>query len=221
MRRILAISLFSVMLMSVVDGFINPGYEIKSAIKILLFLVLPIVAYKSEERNSFKSLFKSSSKKSFARTIILGGMVYFGIMATYLLLAPFIDLQAIKYALQNDLGVNRDNFIYVALYISFINSLMEEFFFRGYIFLGLLERISRWKAYSVSALFFAVYHVAIIGSWFHPAIFFLAMSGLFAGGLIFNYLNERNRNILNSWIVHMMANLAINTVGLLMFGILQ
>jgi membrane protease YdiL (CAAX protease family) len=59
--------------------------------------------------------------------------------------------------------------------------------------------------------------VAIIGSWFSPLIFLLAMAGLFIGGLIFNYLNERNGNIINSWVVHLMANLAINTVGLIMF----
>jgi hypothetical protein len=46
------------------------------------------------------------------------------------------------------------------------------------------------------------------------------MIGLFVGGLIFDKLNEKNGNILSSWLVHMMANLAINTIGLMMFGIL-
>jgi len=58
-----------------------------------------------------------------------------------------------------------------------------------------------------------------MGSWFNPIIFVVAMVGLFVGAIIFNFLNEKSRNIYNSWIVHMMANLSINTVGLMMFGI--
>ncbi len=220
MKRIITVSFLVVVLMSVVDGFINPGYGIKSLIKIVLFLLVPLISVKYGASQNMTSLFKATGKKAVVKSFILGGTVYFGIMAVYLFLSPYIDLQGIKLALQEDLGVNRENFIFVALYISFINSLMEEFFFRGYLFFGLLEKTSRLKAYSISAMFFAIYHVAIIGSWFSPLIFILAMAGLFAGGIIFNYINERNENILNSWVVHMMANLGINTIGLMMFDML-
>ena len=39
---------------------------------------------------------------------------------------------------------------------------------------------------------------------------------LFFAGLLFNWLNERYQNLYASWMVHMFANLAINTVGLLL-----
>ena len=42
----------------------------------------------------------------------------------------------------------------------------------------------------------------------------------FAGGCIFNFLNEKCGNIYPSWLVHLCANLAINTVGFILFGIL-
>ena len=32
------------------------------------------------------------------------------------------------------MGVNAGNFVFVALYISIVNSLLEEFFFRGFAF---------------------------------------------------------------------------------------
>ena len=48
----------------------------------------------------------------------------------------------------------------------------------------------------------------------------LLLAGLVFGGCIFNYLNELNDNIYSSWFVHMFANFAINTVGLILFGIL-
>jgi len=54
--------------------------------------------------------------------------------------------------------------------------------------------------------------------WFSPLIFLLALTGLFVGGLIFNFFNERFGNIYVSWLIHMFANFAINTVGFIMFA---
>jgi len=123
--------------------------------------------------------------------------------------------------LENNLGVTKDNFLFVALYITSINSLLEEFFFRGFSFLSLKEVSSRKIAYIFSALAFAIYHVAIMNNWFTPPLFILLIVSLFIAGLLFNYLNERFNNIYVSWIVHMSANLAINTVGFILFGIIK
>ena len=57
-------------------------------------------------------------------------------------------------------------------------------------------------------------------NWFNWILFIVAMLGLFIGGLLFNYLNEENENIYSSWLVHMFANFAINTVGFIMYGII-
>ena len=70
-----------------------------------------------------------------------------------------------------------------------------------------------------SAAAFAAYHVAILDGWFSWWVYGLCMLGLFLGGLIFNYLDRRG-SLLPSWLAHAGANLAINTVGLIMFGIL-
>jgi len=40
-------------------------------------------------------------------------------------------------------------------------------------------------------------------------------------GIFFNLLNDKNKNIYNSYMVHMFANFAINTLGLQMFGIID
>ncbi len=218
--NILIITVFSVFIMSLTDGWINPGYINKSLIKILLFLLLPIIYTKFDNRIKFKDIFYFPNIKNLIKPLLIGMTIYVGIVFVYFVLSRFIDLAAITKILNSDVGVEKDNFIKVALYISFINSFIEEFFFRGFIFLNLKKLASRKFAYVFSATAFSIYHVAIMGSWFSPALFIIAMLGLFVGGLIFNYLNEKSGNIYNSWLVHMMANLAINTVGLIMFGII-
>ena len=130
------------------------------------------------------------------------------------------DFSGITSALTNNIGVNGDNFIFVSLYISFVNSLLEEFFFRGFSFLT-LRRISSSKfAYIFSAAVFSLYHVAMMIGWFSAGVFIIILAGLFAGGLIFNYLNDKSGTIYPSWFVHMFANFAINTVGFILFGII-
>jgi membrane protease YdiL (CAAX protease family) len=117
-------------------------------------------------------------------------------------------------------GVTANNFILVALYISFINSLLEEFFFRGYAFVVLKQHVHKLYAYFFSAILFSLYHVGMMQGWFDFYIYILSMLGLLIGGLIFNYLNDRWDSIYPSWLVHIFANLAINTVGLILFGII-
>ena len=73
-------------------------------------------------------------------------------------------------------------------------------------------------AYGFSAGAFALYHVAMMTGWFSPLLFLLVMAGLAAGGIIFNRLNEKLETICASWIVHMFANFAINTVGFILMG---
>ena len=51
-------------------------------------------------------------------------------------------------------------------------------------------------------------------------VYTMAMIGLIAGGIIFNALNDRYGHIYPSWLVHMCANFAINTIGCILFGIM-
>lgn len=217
---IFVIIFISISIMAIIDAVINPGYIYKSGIKIVMFFLIPLIYIKYTGSDNLKNVFKVRNNKSLLISIIIGLFLYMIILGAYFILKSFIELDSIKDILTENLNVNKNNFVFIALYISFINSLLEEIFFRGFIFLNLRRIIISKNAYIISALAFALYHIAIMGSWFRPFIFILAMIGLFIGGIIFNYLDESNENIYSSWIVHMMANFAINTVGFIMYGII-
>lgn len=218
--NLILISAISIFVMYIVDRFINPGYTYKSAIKLIVFLLVPIIYTYLDKNINIKSIFNIKSKRQFLMSIILGIGVYITIIGAYLVLRKFINLDNIKSILEQNLSLSKDNFIWVAFYISFINSLLEEFFFRGFMFLNLKKFQKKINAYLISAIAFAVYHVAIMANWFNPYLFILAMVGLFVGAIIFNFLNDKSENLFNSWLVHMFANFAINTVGFIMFGII-
>ena len=93
------------------------------------------------------------------------------------------------------------------------NSLLEEFFFRliGCIKLG--EYSSKKFAYIFSSLLFALYHIGMIGRSFPISLTIISVICLFILGVIFNHVNEKNKNIFNSWFVHMFVDFAIMTIG--------
>lgn len=205
--------------MTVVDGIIKPDYVVKSAIKIIVFLVCPVIYSIFDPNLELKSIFKWD-KKGMKMTLVLAISVYFVIMGTYFIARNFFDFSQITGLLATNAGVTGERFVWIALYISLVNSLLEEFFFRGFAFLTIKRLTSRSFAYLYSAFAFALYHVAMMQGWFSPVLFLLAMAGLAVGGAIFNYLNEKNGTIYNSWMVHMFANFAINTVGFMLFDMI-
>ncbi len=216
-NMIIAITIFACICMSVVDAVIQPGYAIKSAIKIILFLLLPIL-YSSYNKNlKLKKLF-IPEKRGILTSLVLGIGVYIVIVGAFLIFRNVFDFSALTSSLTSATGVNKGNFIFVALYISFANSLLEEFFFRGFSFLALKEVSSRKLAYVASSSLFALYHVAMMIGWFAFPVVLLCLIGLFLGGVIFNYFNEKYNNIYLSWLIHMFANFATNTIGFILFN---
>ncbi len=209
---ILVVTVLCCSAMLVVDGLWKPGYLIKSMIKVCLFLLLPLLSARLFPELSLGTLFRPR-KAGLLQALGLGVGVYVLIVGGYFILRQFIDFSSV---VQNLAGVTRENFLMVSIYISFCNSLLEEFFFRAFCFWGLRRCAGRRFAHGFSAVAFSLYHTTMMLRWFDWWLFGLALVGLAVGGLLFNWLNQRQEAIYPSWLVHMFANFGINTVGFLL-----
>ena len=203
--------------MALVDGVIRPGYLTKSLIKLVLFLGLPLLCAHYDREIDLRRLFRVS-RNGVAAALGVGIAVYAMVLLAYVLARNVFDFSALTANLTAQTGVKRDNFLLVALYISFVNSLLEEFFFRGFAFLTLKPKAGRGFAYGFSALAFALYHLAMMQGWFSIWVALLALVGLALGGVIFNRFDDRFDSIYLSWLIHMFANFATNTIGFLLFA---
>ncbi|MBQ8836668.1 MAG: CPBP family intramembrane metalloprotease [Clostridia bacterium] len=203
-----------------IDAVVQPEYFSKIPIKILFFLALPMLffAIHRDEFAEFRSLFKFK-KEGLLRSFVLGILIYAVIFGGYLLTRNIIDYSGVTANLTSEMGITADNFVYVSLYISLMNSFLEEFFFRGFGFITLKKYFNIKFAYIFSPILFAVYHVGMLLGMFSAPMLLLILLGLIIGGLIFNFLNDKFGNIYPSWFVHMFANFAINTIGFMLFGI--
>ena len=217
---ILTVLLFSVAV-AMIDACVHPNYFLKIPIKVVFFLALPLLFFvkNREAFKDFKSLFVFR-KKGLLKALLLGLGVYAVILGGFFVARNFFDFSRIADSLSDGMGITAENFIFVALYISLMNSFLEEFFFRGYGFITLKKSVPRKVAYIISASLFAVYHVGMLVGMVNIGLLLLMLAGLIVGGCIFNYLNEENDTIYPSWIVHMFANFAINTVGFILFGVI-
>ena len=204
-------------IMGLVDAVIQPGYVVKSLIKVILFLLIPILYSLFTKDDSIRKLFRADRKGIFL-ALTIGVVLYGVILGAYFLARNVFDFSALTKSLTRTTGVNQSNFLWVSLYISFVNSLLEEFFFRGFAFLTLQKVTSKTFAYLFSSITFALYHIAMMIGWFGVPVILLSLLGLFAGGLIFDKFDDGKGNIYLSWLIHMFANFAINTIGFILFA---
>ena len=204
---------------TLIDAFVHPNYFVKIPIKILFFLAMPMLFFvkNKDAFKDFKKLFVFK-RKGLLRSLLLALGVYGVILGAFFLLRGVIDFSGVTSSLTDGMGITAQNFIFVSIYISLANSLLEEFFFRGFGFITLKKYSSRWLAYLFSSVIFALYHVGMLVGMFSFGALMLMMVGLVVGGCIFNYLNEATDNIYPSWFVHMFANFAINTIGFILFA---
>ena len=217
---ILSLVIFS-LAVTCIDAFVHPPYFSKIPIKILFFLALPMLFFLiwRGEWSEFKSLFRFQ-KKGLLISLLLGLAIFGVILGGYFALRGVIDFSGVTTSLTSGMGITADNFVRVAIYISIMNSFLEEFFFRGFGFITLKKYVNVKFAYFFSPVLFAIYHVGMLVGMFHPAVLALIMFGLIVGGLIFNALNDKLGNIYPSWLTHMAANFAINTIGYILFCII-
>ncbi len=204
------------------EQYIGVNYLIKTAAKLLLFISIPLFyGYFLKRHDASRYLRLRSGNKNTILIGLISGVIFAAILfGGYYLLKSYIDLKPVYSELEGRLKITPMNFIYAALYITFFNSFIEEFFFRGFIFLNLYEEGYKILSYVFSSLLFAAYHVAIFKNWFSPVIFVISLVGLTVVALFFNLMNRKSKSIFNSWISHMLADCTIMVIGFMMFGII-
>ncbi|MCD5325288.1 MULTISPECIES: CPBP family intramembrane glutamic endopeptidase [Pontibacillus] len=192
---------------------IGMPYPVKTAVKLLLFIGVPFLFYAYFPKPHLKK-----KKEQWKSPLLFGIVAFVVLLCSYWLTKDLIDFTEIRSYLKRDLGITPTTFYAVGFYIILGNSWIEEWFFRGFIFQNLLSLGKRRIGYVYSSGLFALYHLASIQGWFSLPLTLVALAGLFGIGMFFSFLTEKAGTYKGSWIVHMIADLAIILIGLHAFG---
>ncbi len=99
------------------------------------------------------------------------------------------------------------------VFLAGLHSLIEEFFWRWFVFDTLRTLVSRPMAYLLAGFSFALHHYVICWEYVSPvgAIVFGTCVGV--GGLIWCWMVERQGTLAGAWLSHALVDAAIFIVG--------
>ncbi|MBP1744807.1 MAG: hypothetical protein H6Q58_1785 [Firmicutes bacterium] len=219
---IITVSLAACIMLYVLEQILAVDYATKTAAKALLFTAAPFIYLKIVEKTSLKDSLSLVKLKGapYGLELLLGAASFTGVFGMYILLGGYIDFDVILNELRSKAQIDVSNYVFIGIYIIIGNSFLEELFFRGFIFLNLFKQGHRKLAYIYSSALFGIYHLAMLNTWISPLLLGLAVTGLTIIGLVFDWLDSRSGNIVNSWIVHMLADCALIIIGMNMFNII-
>jgi membrane protease YdiL (CAAX protease family) len=106
-------------------------------------------------------------------------------------------------------------FIALGVFYSLLHSLLEESYWRWFVFARLAENARLWVAIFVSSLGFAAHHVLVIGfyfGWASPTTW-LFSAAVAMGGAVWAWLYHRHGSLVGPWLGHLLVDAAIFAVG--------
>ncbi len=111
-------------------------------------------------------------------------------------------------------------YVLLAAFYSLVHSLLEEYYWRWFVFGRLREAIPWQAAVAVAAVGFTGHHVIVLGTyfgWASPATW-LFSAGVALGGAFWAWLYQTSRSLLGPWLSHALVDAAIFTVGYSLAG---
>jgi len=103
----------------------------------------------------------------------------------------------------------------LAIFYSLVHSLLEEYYWRWFVF-GQLQQVTRPPAaIAISSLGFMAHHVLVLAKffgWTSPAMYLLA-AAVAIGGIAWAWLYRQSKSLAGPWISHAMIDALIFYVG--------
>ena len=141
------------------------------------------------------------------------------IIAAYLLVGRhWMDLAAIKEKAEA-VGLNRvAQYVIGCVYWITINSLLEEYAYRWFIFRQCKVLLRHGgAAVLLTAGCFTLHHVFALYVWFDWRITLAGSIGVFIGGAVWSWCYQRYQSIWSPYISHAIVDIAVFVIGAWMF----
>ncbi len=176
-------------------------------------LMVPIIDLIIIQKMSFKEYFQSLGFNNFKKAVIPATII--GIVFCSSIFVFFVFLE--KYVMQIDQmqamldswNINNEYIILLLFLMIFANSVLEEVYWRGYIFNKLNKIVTPTKVLIISSLFYASYHlittINLFSIWY-GLIFTIIIFGV---GYFWGFMRKKYNSIYFSVISHLLADLGI------------
>lgn len=103
----------------------------------------------------------------------------------------------------------------LTVFYALVHSLLEEYYWRWFVFGRLRALLPLGAAVTISSLGFALHHVLVLGKYFgweSPATW-LFSGGVALGGAVWAIVYQRSKSLLGPWLSHLLVDGAIFLIG--------
>jgi len=188
-------------------GLANAAYK-------LAFIVPPVVYCRVHGIHIGRDIFRWRNWRN-----DLGLSLAIGLITAALFLALYgavghllVDKATIAAKIHEQFSVTAGTVLLIAPFTIVINSLIEEFFYRGFAF-GLIAR--RWPLLAIllPATVFTVQHLMFAYHWVGPGTVTIGVVALFVFSLVTQVMYHKADTIVSPWVIHICADLAMMAIA--------
>jgi membrane protease YdiL (CAAX protease family) len=106
-------------------------------------------------------------------------------------------------------------FIALGAFYSLVHSLLEEYYWRWFVFARLRDVTTLRRAIAISSLGFMAHHILIVATYFGwtSAATWLFSLAIAIGGAVWAWLYHRSGSLVGPWLSHLFVDAAIFVIG--------
>jgi membrane protease YdiL (CAAX protease family) len=104
-------------------------------------------------------------------------------------------------------------FLALSLFIAAAHSLLEEYYYRWFLFSGLKDHLAPPAAVVISSLAFMGHHVIVLANYLRPGPVIVFSLCIAVGGAVWATIYHRKGSLLGPWLSHLLIDTAILIVG--------
>jgi membrane protease YdiL (CAAX protease family) len=185
------------------------GYWVGWIFRLASHFGLPTL-WERDLKTAFLAPFRIHDRKKTILWSVLGAcLAFIAITGLYLLPRSQFDPIHIRTEVAKLYPITKPVYLLVGLSISFLNPLMEEFYWRGFLYRKYAEKGGGlWIG-----VLFALHHYIIFHAWFAALPLWIATAGLAFVGVLFNWLYRKTGNLYACLSTHIAADISIILIG--------
>lgn len=106
-------------------------------------------------------------------------------------------------------------YVATGVFYSLAHSLLEEYYWRWFVFGHLRPRLGVSTAILISSLGFMAHHIVLLGTFFgwNSPLTYLFSAGVAVGGAVWAWIYSWSHSLLGPWLSHMLIDAAIFIIG--------
>jgi membrane protease YdiL (CAAX protease family) len=178
----------------------------------LVFVALAERRWPMLTRPRFDELLPGMVFSLVVASLMLG--IYLGVLRGSLLLAQTPARLRLK--LQEVGMATPARYFLLAVFLAAAHSLLEEYYWRWFVFGRLRQLTSRMPALALSSLAFMAHHVIVLNVYLPGKFLTTALPcslGVAVGGAVWAWLYERSGSLWSPWVSHLLIDAAIFVIG--------